>query len=325
MSGITKNKLPFSLMAYTTSTTLSPLPKNSKQALSDPNWNHAMNDKYKALIDNKTWVLVPRTPDMHVIRKLVLIVMTHLGPVVKLATIRTVLSLALFNSWHIHQLNVKNAFLHGNLQETVYIHQPIGFRDPQCPDHVCLLKKSLYGLKHASRARYQRFVDFVSSIGFVHNKCDRSLFIYNNNQDVACLLLYVDDIILVTSTVALWTSLISLSAREFVMKDHGPLSSFLGVLVTRHSHGLFLSQQNYARYIISRVGMSSCNPVHTPVDTKGKLSVNSGKPYSDPTHFRSHAGALQYLTFTRPDSSYTVQQICLHMHDPRDTHMHALK
>ncbi|GKE60250.1 copia protein [Tanacetum coccineum] len=123
--------------------------------------------------------------------------------------------------------------------------------------------------------------------------------------DVACLLLYVDDIILVTSTVALRTSLISLSDREFVMKDHGPLSSFLGVLVTQHSHGLFLSQQNYARYIISRVGMSSCNPVHTPVDTKGKLSVNSGKPYSNPTHFRSHAGALQYLTFTRPNSSYT--------------------
>ncbi|GKD70521.1 copia protein [Tanacetum coccineum] len=143
--------------------------------------------------------------------------------------------------------------------------------------------------------------------------------------DVACLLLYVDDIIPVTSTVALRTSLMSLSAREFVMKDRGPLSSFLGVSVTRHSHGLFLSQQNYARDIISRAGMYSCNPVHTPVDTKGKLSVNSGKPYSDPTHFRSHAGALQYLTFTRLDSSYAVQQICLHMHDPRDTHMHALK
>ena len=117
----------------------------------------------------------------------------------------------------------------------------------------------------------------------------------------------------------------SLLAREFAMKDLGPLSSFLSISVVRHSLGLFLSQENYAKDIITRAGMSSCNPVHTPVDTKGKLSATSGKPYSDPTHFRSLAGALQYLTFTRPDISYAVQQICLHMHDPRDTHMHALK
>ncbi|GJR61614.1 copia protein [Tanacetum coccineum] len=315
-------------MAYTTSSTLSPLPKNSKQALSDPNWNHAMNDKYKALIDNKTWVLVPRTPDIHVIRS-----MWIYQHKMKSDCSFERYKARLIGDGRSQKVSVDcqdtfslvNAFLHRNLQETVYMHQLMGFRDPQHPDHVCLLKKSLYGLKHASRARYQRFVDFVSSIGFVHNKCNRSLFIYNNKQDVACLLLYVDDIILVTSTVALWTSLMSLSAREFVMKDRGPLSSFLGVSVTRHSHGLFLSQQNYARDIISRAGMYSCNPVHTPVDTKGKLTVNSGKPYSDPTHFRSYAGALQYLTFTRPDSSYAVQQICLHMHDPRDTHMHALK
>ncbi|GJU73428.1 copia protein [Tanacetum coccineum] len=159
----------------------------------------------------------------------------------------------------------------------------------------------------------------------MHNKYDHSLFIYHNKHSVAYLLLYVDDIILVTSIVALRTSLMSLLDREFAMKDLGPLSSFLGISVTRHLHGLFLSQQNYARDIIARAGISSCNLVHMPIDTKGKLSANSGKPYPDPTHFRSLAGALQYLTFTRPNISYMVQQICLHMHDPCDTHMHALK
>ncbi|MCI16452.1 copia protein, partial [Trifolium medium] len=91
------------------------------------------------------------------------------SPVVKPATIRPVLSIALSKSWLIHQLDVQNAFLHGNLHETVYMHQPMGFRDPSHPDYVCLLKKSLYGLKQAPRAWYQRFAEFVSTIGFHHS------------------------------------------------------------------------------------------------------------------------------------------------------------
>jgi hypothetical protein len=112
---------------------------------------------------------------------------------------------------------------------------------------------------------------------------------------------------------------------EFAMKDLGPLSYFLGISVTRHSGGLFLSQKKYAKEIIERAGMSSSNPSPTPVDTKAKLSISSGNPYHDPTEYRSLAGALQYLTFTRPDISYAVQQICLFMHDPRTQHMSALK
>jgi hypothetical protein len=222
-------------------------------------------------------------------------------------------------------LDVKNAFLHGNLNETVYMYQPPGFRDPKHPDYVCLLKKSLYGLKQAPRAWYQRFTDFVATLGFSHSVCDNSLFTYHNGDDTAYILLYVDDIILTASSDTLRQSIMSKLSSEFAMKDLGPLSYFLGISVTRHSGGMFLSQHKYAEEIIERASMSSCKPVSTSVDTKAKLSGTSGNPYHDPSEYRSLAGALQYLTFTRPDISYAVQQVCLFMHDPRTQHMTALK
>ncbi|XP_071739987.1 uncharacterized mitochondrial protein AtMg00810-like [Rutidosis leptorrhynchoides] len=247
------------------------------------------------------------------------------SPVVKPATIRTVLSIAVSNHWSIHQLDVKNAFLHGHLSETIYMHQPLGFRDPKYPNHVCLLKRSLYGLKQAPRAWYQRFADFVSTIEFIHSKCDHSLFVYRDGNQTAYLLLYVDDIILVTSSDSLRTSLLALLGKEFAMKDLGKLNSFLGISVSRTKEGLFLTQQAYAKDIIARAGMLHCNPSATPVDTLGKQSATLGVPYSKPTLYRSLASALQYLTFTRPDISYAVQQICLHMHAPYTSHVHALK
>ncbi|XP_071729605.1 uncharacterized mitochondrial protein AtMg00810-like [Rutidosis leptorrhynchoides] len=205
------------------------------------------------------------------------------------------------------------------------MHQPLGFRDTKYLNHVCLLQKSLYGLKQAPRAWYQRFADFVNTIGFVHSRCDNSLFIYRNGSHMAYILLYVDDIILTASSDTLRKSIITLLAHEFAMKDLGPLSDFLGIAVQRFSNRLFLQQSTYAKDIIERAGMSQCNPVRTPVDANAKLSGSDGPPVEDPTKYRSLAGALQYLTFTRPDISYAVQQVCLHMHDPRGPHLHALR
>lgn len=105
----------------------------------------------------------------------------------------------------------------------------------------------------------------------------------------------------------------------------GVLHYFLSIEVTRTKHGLHLNQLNYAADILAKVGMSSCNVVCTPVDTSAKLGHDVGVPVDDPTLYRSLAGAMQYLTFTRPDLSYDVQHICLHMHDPREQHFLALK
>ncbi|KAL9230762.1 hypothetical protein vseg_006073 [Gypsophila vaccaria] len=349
--GIYKPKPLFDLC---TTTTISPLPKNPLTALTDPHWNRAMKDKYDALIKNKTWVLVPRPSNVNVTRclwlfkhkfkangdleryKARLVVNGRsqqvgvdcdetFSPVVKPATIRTVLSLAVSKQWSIHQLDVKNAFLHGHLAETVYMHQPSGFRDRSLPNHVCLLQKSLYGLKQAPRAWYQRFANYVSTIGFTQSKSDNSLFIYHDGTEMAYILLYVDDIILTSSTDSLRVTIMGHLRSEFAMTDLGQLNYFLGVSAIRHKHGLFLHQKKYAEEIIARAKMTSCKPVHTPVDTKSKLGASSGAPVSDPSLYRSLAGALQYLTFTRPDISYAVQQICLYMHDPRDAHFGALK
>ncbi|XP_050877965.1 uncharacterized mitochondrial protein AtMg00810-like [Lathyrus oleraceus] len=142
---------------------------------------------------------------------------------------------------------------------------------------------------------------------------------------MAYIMLYVDDIILITSTQVLRQSIMSLLASEFAMKDSGPLSYFLSIAVSRHPDAIFLSQSTYALDIFERAGMASCKPSVTPVDTKQKLNTSSDTSYEDPSLYQTLAGALQYLTFTRPDISYVVQQVCLHMHDPRTKHMLAFK
>ncbi|XP_055826452.1 uncharacterized mitochondrial protein AtMg00810-like [Solanum dulcamara] len=198
---------------------------------------------------------------------------------VKPATIRAVLSIALSKSWPILQMDVKNAFLHGRLSETVYMHQPMGFHSKQFPD--------------------------FSAITYI--------------------LLYVDDIILTTSSDHLCKHIMALLSSEFAMKDLGHLSFFLSIAITHNTHGVFLSQTQYVAKIIEHARMSNCSPCPTLVNTKSKLSATADTPYDDPTKYRSLAGALQYLTFTRPDISYVVQQVCLHMHAPTNEHMRALK
>ncbi|GKE44358.1 ribonuclease H-like domain-containing protein [Tanacetum coccineum] len=185
------------------------------------------------------------------------------SPVVKPATIQTVLSLVVSHKWLIHQLDVKNAFLNRDLSKIVYMHQPPGFVDAMYPNHVCHLQRSLYGLEQASC--------LVSALG----------------SQVAYLLLYVDDIILMDSSTALLQHLIDSLHREFDTTDLGALNYFLGISVVRHS----------------------------TFDTESKLG-SDGVPVQDHTLYRSLAGGLQYLTFTRPDLSYADQQICLYMHDP---------
>ncbi|WVZ85267.1 hypothetical protein U9M48_032214 [Paspalum notatum var. saurae] len=313
-----------------------------------------MADEFSALMSNRTWELVPRPPNANVVSgkwvyrhklkpdrsldrykaRWVLRSFSQqegidfdqtFSPVIKPATIRVVLSLALAANWSVRQLDVKNAFLHGHLTETVYAQQPSGFVDSTKPDFVCRPNRSLYGLKQAPRAWFTRFTSFLKQIGFTASVSDPSLFIFKNGSDTAYLLLYVDDIILTTSSPSLTSRIVGSLRSVFSMTDMGDLHYFLGIAVTHSSNGFFLSQQKYANEILERANMHNSKPCSTPIDTQRKLSSNSGDPFSDPTLYRSLAGALQYLTFTHREITHAVQQVCLHMHDPRDFHFALIK
>lgn len=247
------------------------------------------------------------------------------SPVVKPVTIRSVLHLALQRDWEVHHLDVKNAFLHGKLDETVYMHQPPGMVDKSKPHHVWKLEKALYDLKQAPRAWNARFSSFVERLGFIKSTCDHSLFVYSKGNDHAYLLLYVDDILLTASSPALRQHITTMLKKEFEMSDDGKLQYFLGIKIDYNDKGMLLSQSAYAKDILLRASMQDCKPVTTPVDLKAKLSKDSGDKIEDPTLYRSLAGALQYLTLTRPYIQYAVQQLCLFMHDPRVSHLNALK
>lgn len=333
---------------------LSPLPRSAHEALRDPNWRVAMQAEYNALVANSTWSLVPRPPHARVITgKWVFRIKLKsdgtldrykarwvvrgfhqrpgidftetFSPVVKPATIRTVLALVAARDWPANQLDVSNAFLHGNIDEQVYCHQPTGFADLRRPDDICLLSRSLYGLRQAPRAWFNRFVNFVLTLGFVQSRADSSLFVLRRGGATAYLLLYVNDIILSASSSAFLQEIIGHLKDEFAIKDMGPLRFFLGVDVQRNKADFYLSQANYALDVLERAGMAQCKPVSTPADAKAKASSADGPLFSDASWYRSMAGALQYLTLTRPDIAYAVQQVCLHMHAPRECHANMLK
>nr|GEV36417.1 ribonuclease H-like domain-containing protein [Tanacetum cinerariifolium] len=334
-------------------TTSSPILKFSFHALRDPNWKQAICDEYKALIDNNTWLLVPRPPNVNIVHFMWLYKHKYnadgslnrykarlvangrsqqqgidcdetFSPVVKPATIRTVFSLAVSREWPIHQLDVKNAFLHGHLTENVYMHHPLGFTDSAHSDYVCLLQKSLYGLKQAPRAWFQRFFSYVIRAGLYHSKADSSLFIFHKGSNTTYLLLYVDDIILTASSTSLMQRIISLLHAKFATIDLGPLNYFLGISATLTTSGIFLSHTKYATEILEQAHILNYNPRRTPIDTEKKLGLEGSK-VTDPTLYHSLAGSLHYLTFTRPDLSYAVQQLFLYMHDPREPHLNAMK
>jgi histone deacetylase 1/2 len=193
----------------------------------------------------------------------------------------------------LRQLDVKNAFLHGVLEEEVYMKQPPGYENPNAPYHVCKLDKSLYGLKQAPRAWFSKLSSKLQELGFLASKADTSLFIYNKSGITIFMLVYVDDIILTSSSNKAITSLLQDLCSAFALKDLGDLHYFLGIEVKRFSQNIMLTQEKYALDLLDRVGMKACKALPTTLSASEKLSVTEGELLGpeDSTRYRSIVGA----------------------------------
>lgn len=246
------------------------------------------------------------------------------SPVAKQPTIRVLLCLALHFHCPIKQLDISNAVLHGILEEEVYMHQPQGFIDANHPSLVCKLHKALYGLKQAPRAWFSTFSSFLLSHDFVPSHCDSSLFIKHTSTSITILLVYVDDILLTGSDPLYISTFVQHMHSAFSMKELGLLNYFLGISVASSPSGYILSQQKYASEILAKAGMSDCKPYSSPMATKNALP-EMDSPLSEPSLYRSLVGALQYLTLTRPDLSFTVNYLCQFLQTPLNSHFAAVK
>ena len=188
--------------------------------------------------------------------------------------------------------------------------QPPGFVDPTHPDHVWKLQKSLYGLKQAPRVWFERFTSHLLTIRFVASTADPSFFVLHTSSTVLYLLLYVNDIILTGNSSSAVTSLITQLAHFFELKDLGPLRFFLGLQIDYTRAGLFVHQKKYVSDLLLKFNMTNCKPASTPFSISQKLQPSIDDVLPNPTQYRSLVGALQYATFTRPDITYAVNQVC---------------
>jgi hypothetical protein len=249
------------------------------------------------------------------------------SPIVKAVTVRIILSIVVSRGWTLRQLDVQNAFLHDILEEEVYMRQPPGYENKMKHGYVCKLEKAIYGLKQAPRAWYFRLSEKLMKLGFQMSKADTSLFFYDKEGVTVFLLIYVDDIIVASSSQEAVDAIVKDLRSDFTLKDLGQFHYFLGIEVQHISDGIHLSQGKYASDILQRVRMANCKPCTTPLSTSEKLKLGSGNLLSleDATRYRSIVRALQYLTLTRPDLSFSVNKVCQFLHAPTSDHWTAAK
>jgi histone deacetylase 1/2 len=205
--------------------------------------------------------------------------------------------------------------------------QPPGFEHPQTPHFICKLDKALYGLKQAPRAWFARLSTKLHDLGFVSSKADTSLFLYQKHAIIIYVLIYVDDIIVTSSSDKAIGTLLHDLRDDFALKDLGPLHFFLGIEVKQTYDGLRLTQEKYAADLLTKVGMIQCASSPTPLSSNEPLSLLQGNLLGpdDSTRYRSIVGALQYLTLTRPDISFSVNKVCQFLHAPTTIHWTIVK
>ena len=247
-----------------------------------------------------------------------------LSPVAKLDTIRVLFSIAANLDWPLHQFDVKNAFLYGELQEKVYMEAPPGFTSGFSENEGCRLRKALYGLKQSPRAWFGRFTSAMKKFDYRQRNSDHTLFLKRRGGRTTCLIIYVDDMIITGDDRDEIANLKGKLFQEFEMKDLGRLKYFLGIEVLRSNKGIFISQRKYVLDLLTETGMLDCKPIETPMMMNHGLQMIEGGKLADRMQYQRMVGKLIYLAHTRPDIAYAVGVVSRFMHRPQVQHMDAV-
>nr|GEU91047.1 retrovirus-related Pol polyprotein from transposon TNT 1-94 [Tanacetum cinerariifolium] len=274
-------------------------PKNFKFAITNDCWFQAMQDEIHEFdrLQNKARLVAKGYRQEEGID-----FEESFAPVAHIEAIRIFIANAISKNMTVYQMDVKTAFLNGELKE-VY---PEGFVDPDHPTHVYHLKKALYGLKQASRAWYDTLSRFLLDNNFSKGTVDPTLFTRKTGKHILLVQIYVDDIIFASTDptdCAMFSNEMSL---KFQMSMIGQMSFFLGLQVSQSPGGIFINQSKFALEILKKFGMDSCDAVETPMVDRLKLDEDPLRFPVDQTHFRSMVGSLMYLTASRPDLVFVV-------------------
>jgi len=218
-------------------------------------------------------------------------------------------------------MDVKTAFLHGSLEEEVYVEQPEGFEVHNRQTHVFRLKKALYGLKQAPRSWYEMIDSYLMKLGFTSSEVDPNLYFKVENDKPLILVLYVDDLFLTGANPLIHQCKREL-AFEFDMKDLGLMHYFLGLEVWQKPGEIFLSQGKYVVKLLERFGMVDCKSVTTPRELKFKKLCGSvvGPDFINPSEYRQLIGALMFLVNSHPDICFAVNTLSQFMVEPHHIH-----
>ncbi|KAK2354846.1 putative mitochondrial protein [Trifolium repens] len=339
--------------AFLTNLNTTTIPTSLSEALSDRKWKQAMDLEMEALDKNNTWELVSlptgKKPvgckwvytikykaDGSIERykaRLVAKGFTQtygvdysetFAPVAKMNTVRVILSLAANYNWNLQQFDVKNAFLHGELEEEIYMDVPPGYREDMTANAVCRLKKALYGLKQSPRAWFGRFTKVMVGLGFKQSQGDHTLFVkHSESGGVTVLLVYVDDIIVTGDDEEEQQMLAQHLAKEFEIKTLGKLKYFLGIEVAHSRKGIFISQQKYITDLLQETGKTACKPACTPIDPNVKLGNAEEDIAVNKEMYQRLVGKLIYLSHTRLDVAFAVSLVSQFMHQPKEIHLQA--
>jgi hypothetical protein len=239
-------------------------------------------------------------------------------------TVRLLLALAADQSWEVHHMDVKIAFLNGDLQEEVYVQQAPGFVVPGQEHKVLKFCKALYGLHQAHRAWNQKLDEKLVVLGFVKCPSEHAIYCKGTGADRLVVGVYVDDLVITGASSDSIKKFKVQMANVFKMSDLGLLTYYLGIEVKQEHEGITLSQGSYARKILEK-GMLGCNPVQVPMQAKLKLSSKGDSPYADATEHRSLIGSLRYLVNTRPDLAFLVGYVSRFMEKPQEEHLMTVK